>query len=124
MKDLGYGAGYQYAHAVPEAYTPQDYLPMVVRDAAGYQPFYAPGPFGFEREVGKRLAWWRDLRARLEGSPHAGAPAAASPGDDADRTPGRTPGADEDAQAQAGSSLTDSARAVPHESDVTTEPPG
>jgi len=70
--------------------------------------------------VGKRLAWWRDLRARLEGSPHA----AASPGDDADRTPGRTPGADEDAQAQAGSSLTDSARAVPHESDVTTEPPG
>jgi putative ATPase len=124
MKDLGYGAGYQYAHAVPEAYTPQDYLPAVVRDAEAYRPFYAPGPFGFEREVGKRLAWWRDLRARLEGSPDAGAPAAASPGDDADRTPGRTPGADADVQVQAGSALADRARAVPHESDVATEPPG
>ncbi len=63
MKDLGYGAGYQYAHAVPEAYTPQEYLPELLRGAA----YYEPGPFGFEREVGKRLAWWRELRARLEG---------------------------------------------------------
>ena len=124
MKDLGYGAGYQYAHAVPEAYTPQDYLPTVVRDAAGYQPFYAPGPFGFEREVGKRLAWWRDLRARLEGSADAAPPAPASPADDADRTPGRTPGADPYAQPQEPSALADPARAVPHESDVATESPG
>jgi putative ATPase len=63
MKDLGYGAGYQYAHAVPEAYTPQEYLPDALRGAE----YYAPGPFGFEREVGKRLAWWRELRARLGG---------------------------------------------------------
>jgi putative ATPase len=63
MKDLGYGAGYQYAHAVPEAYTPQEYLPEALRGATYYQP----GPFGFEREVGKRLAWWRDLRDRLDG---------------------------------------------------------
>jgi putative ATPase len=63
MKDLGYGAGYQYAHAVPEAYTPQEYLPEALRGGTYYQP----GPFGFEREVGKRLAWWRDLRDRLDG---------------------------------------------------------
>jgi putative ATPase len=74
MKDLGYGAGYQYAHAVPEAYTPQEYLPEALRGSV----YYEPGPFGFEREVGKRLAWWRELRARLEGG-EADAPA------DADR---------------------------------------
>ena len=27
MKELGYGQGYQYAHDVPEAYIPQEYLP-------------------------------------------------------------------------------------------------
>ena len=27
MKELGYGAGYQYAHDAPEAYIPQEYLP-------------------------------------------------------------------------------------------------
>ncbi len=64
MKDLGYGAGYQYAHPVPEAYTPQEYLPDALRGAA----YYEPGPFGFEREVAKRLAWWRELRARVEGA--------------------------------------------------------
>jgi putative ATPase len=52
MKDLGYGAGYQYAHAVDEAYLPQDYLPDALRDAE----FYAPGPFGFERKVVARVA--------------------------------------------------------------------
>ena len=60
MKELGYGDGYQYAHAVPEAYLPQEYLPDTLAGAV----FYEPGPFGFEKEVAKRLAWWRDLRAR------------------------------------------------------------
>ena len=62
MKDLGYGAGYQYAHAVPEAYLPQDYLPPKL----AREVLYAPGPYGFEKEIAKRLAWWRDLRQRLE----------------------------------------------------------
>jgi putative ATPase len=61
MKELGYGKGYQYAHAVPEAYLPQEYLP------AGLQgrQFYTPGPFGFERDVAKRLGWWAGLRDRM-----------------------------------------------------------
>jgi putative ATPase len=59
MKELGYGAGYQYAHEVPEAYLPQDYLP----DEVAERQFYAPGAFGFEKEIAKRLAWWRSLRA-------------------------------------------------------------
>lgn len=63
MKDLGYGAGYQYAHAVPEAYIPQEYLPDEVRE----RTFYVPGAFGFEKEVAKRLEWWRSLRDRTSG---------------------------------------------------------
>lgn len=63
MKELGYGDGYQYAHAVPDAYIPQSYLPSVVGDAT----FYEPGPFGFEKDVGRRLAWWASLRAKAEG---------------------------------------------------------
>ena len=60
MKELGYNAGYQYAHAVPEAYIPQEYLP----DALAGSTFYSPGPFGFEKEIAKRLAWWEELRRR------------------------------------------------------------
>jgi putative ATPase len=62
MKELGYHEGYQYAHAVPEAYIPQEYLPEALRGAA----FYAPGSFGFEKEIAKRLAWWEELRARAQ----------------------------------------------------------
>jgi putative ATPase len=62
MKDLGYGRGYQYAHSVADAYIPQDYLPA---RAAG-TVLYEPGPFGFEKDIAKRLAWWADLRAKIE----------------------------------------------------------
>jgi putative ATPase len=60
MKDLGYGANYQYAHDSPDAYIPQEYLPESVRG----QNFYEPGRFGFERDIAKRLAWWADLKAK------------------------------------------------------------
>jgi putative ATPase len=63
MKELGYHEGYQYAHSVPEAYIPQEYLPEKLTGSA----FYTPGPFGFEKEIAKRLAWWEELRARAEG---------------------------------------------------------
>jgi putative ATPase len=60
MKELGYGAGYQYAHDVPEAYIPQEYLPEELRGTT----LYRPGRFGFEKEIAKRLAWWAELRER------------------------------------------------------------
>jgi putative ATPase len=60
MKELGYGAGYQYAHDSPEAYIPQEYLPERLRGTR----FYEPGPLGFEKEIAKRLAWWEELRRR------------------------------------------------------------
>ena len=63
MKKLDYGKGYQYAHTVPEAYIPQEYLPDEVRERG----FYKPGEFGFEKEVAKRLEWWNGLKARANG---------------------------------------------------------
>ena len=64
MKELGYGEGYEYAHAVPEAYTPQEYLPPALRETV----LYEPGPFGFERDIAKRLAWWAGLKERMSRS--------------------------------------------------------
>jgi putative ATPase len=62
MKELGYGAGYQYAHNAPEAYIPQEYLPAALRGTH----FYEPGTFGFEKEIAKRLAWWEELRRKAQ----------------------------------------------------------
>ena len=59
MKELGYGAGYQYAHSVPEGYLPQDYLPDEIADAR----FYEPTGFGFEKEIAKRLEWWGKMKS-------------------------------------------------------------
>jgi putative ATPase len=81
MKELGYHEGYQYAHAVPEAYIPQEYLPERLRG----QAFYEPGSFGFERDIAKRMAWWEELKARSRG--------AVSSENDADRTRERSTGA-------------------------------
>lgn len=62
MKELGYGAGYQYAHDAPNAYVPQDYLPDEVRERV----FYEPSAFGTEKEIAKRMAWWAELKKKLE----------------------------------------------------------
>jgi putative ATPase len=64
MKELGYGAGYSYAHDAAEAYIPQEYLPERLRG----QAFYEPGPFGFEKEIARRLAWWAELKRKSTGS--------------------------------------------------------
>jgi putative ATPase len=65
MKELGYHKGYQYAHDVPEAYIPQEYLPERLQGTR----FYEPGPFGFEKEIAKRLHWWEELKRRADEHP-------------------------------------------------------
>jgi putative ATPase len=55
---LGYHKGYQYAHDSPNAYAPQDYLPS---ELAG-ETFYEPGPYGYEKDIARRLEWWKKLR--------------------------------------------------------------
>ena len=68
MKELGYHAGYQYAHSSPDAFIPQEYLPDELRN----REFYAPGAFGFEKEIAKRMAWWQALRDRARGEMDGG----------------------------------------------------
>jgi putative ATPase len=59
MKDEAYGAGYQYDHDQPDAFSGQDYFP----EKMGRQTFYDPPDRGFEREIRKRLDYWAKLRA-------------------------------------------------------------
>jgi len=60
MKNLGYGAGYQYDHDSEEGFSGQNYFP----DAMARQDFYVPKETGFEREIAKRLEYWSRLRAK------------------------------------------------------------
>ena len=63
MRELGYGAGYRYAHDSPDAYTPQEYLPETLRGAKWYEPT----EFGYEKTVKERIAWWENLKRRAVG---------------------------------------------------------
>lgn len=58
MKDIGYGKGYEYDHDAPDGFSGQDYFP----DGMARQSYYRPTRHGFEREVAKRLDYWRKLR--------------------------------------------------------------
>jgi putative ATPase len=63
MKNLGYGAGYQYDHDAEGGFSGQNYFP----DEMPRQQFYAPKDTGYEREIAKRLDYWSKLRAKRGG---------------------------------------------------------
>jgi putative ATPase len=63
MQELGYGAGYAYDHEAEEAFSGQNYFP----DGMARAEFYQPRDRGFEREIGKRLAYWAKLREERNG---------------------------------------------------------
>ena len=75
MKDLDYGRGYRYAHDEPEAVAAMDCLPASV---AGRR-YYAPTPRGFEKEIGRRLAAWRRVKAERRAAADGAAGEAAAP---------------------------------------------
>jgi putative ATPase len=60
MKQLGYGAGYEYDHGTEDAFSGQNYFP----DGMDRIEFYRPRDRGFEREISRRLEYWAELRAR------------------------------------------------------------
>ena len=62
MKTEGYGAGYDYDHDAPEAFSGQDYFP----EALGRKKFYDPPERGFEREIRKRLELLGEAARRKE----------------------------------------------------------
>jgi putative ATPase len=60
MKELGYGAGYDYDHDAEEGFSGQDYFP----EGMARREFYRPVERGFEREIAKRLEYWAKLREK------------------------------------------------------------
>ena len=63
MKELGYGAGYQYDHDTADGFSGQNYFPEGMPRRRLYQPVER----GFEREIKKRLEYWDRLRERKGG---------------------------------------------------------
>lgn len=62
MKELGYGAGYEYDHDTEEAFAGLDYFPPDMERLR----FYEPRETGFEREILKRLDYWNKKRKLRE----------------------------------------------------------
>jgi putative ATPase len=55
MKDLGYGKDYKYPHNFEGHFVEEEYLPENLKGKI----YFEPGEFGFEKEIRKRLEYWR-----------------------------------------------------------------
>ncbi len=60
MKDLGYGKDYKYPHDHPDHFVEEEYLPENLRGKI----YYHPSDQGFEKEIKKRLEFWRGKKRR------------------------------------------------------------
>jgi len=60
MKELGYGKDYKYSPEFEDGYSYQKYFP----DKMNEKTYYFPSQFGFEKEIKKRLEWWKKLKDR------------------------------------------------------------
>jgi putative ATPase len=58
MKQIGYGAGYQYDHDAEGGFSGDNYWP----EEMAPQTFYTPTDRGFEKRVAERIAWWDEQR--------------------------------------------------------------
>ncbi len=58
MKNLGYGKDYKYPHDSPDHFVDETYLPENLKN----RKYYRPTDFGFEKEIKKRLDWWKKKR--------------------------------------------------------------
>ena len=64
MKEMGYGAGYDYDHDAPDAFSGQNYFP----DGMARERYYFPVRRGFERDIARRLGAWAGLRDKRRGA--------------------------------------------------------
>ena len=60
MKDHGYGAGYEYDHDSADGFSGQNYFPEKIDRLSAYQPVER----GFERELKKRISYFKNLREK------------------------------------------------------------
>jgi putative ATPase len=62
MKDLGYGKDYKYPHDYQDHFVEEEYLPENLRG----RTYYHPTEQGFEKEIKKRLEYWRRKKSEKE----------------------------------------------------------
>jgi len=62
MKELGYGKDYKYPHDFPYHFVDEEYLPDNLKE----RRYYLPTDFGFEKEIKKRMEWWRKKKEELK----------------------------------------------------------
>ena len=60
MRDQGYGDGYAYDHDAEDGFSGQNYFP----DGMKRPEYYSPVERGFERELSKRLSYFKKLRTK------------------------------------------------------------
>lgn len=60
MKELGYGKDYKYAHNYKDHYAYQRYFPDNMKEKV----FFQPQEIGFEKEIKKRIKWWKELKKK------------------------------------------------------------
>ncbi|MBD3231103.1 AAA family ATPase [Candidatus Dependentiae bacterium] len=61
MKDIGYSKGYQYEHKLKNSFSGQSFLPESLKN----QEYYSPGEYGFEKEIKKRMEFWKKLKLKM-----------------------------------------------------------
>ena len=69
MKELGYGAGYQYDPDTADGFSGADYFPDGYPPPGEREPFYEPTDRGHERRIRERLTHWEALRRKRQ-HPH------------------------------------------------------
>ncbi|MFB3883699.1 MAG: replication-associated recombination protein A [Thermodesulfobacteriota bacterium] len=62
MKDLGYGRDYKYPHDYPGHFVEEEYLPENLKGRI----YYHPSDQGFEKEIKRRLEYWRRKKQKTE----------------------------------------------------------
>ncbi len=64
MRELGYHKGYIYDHDTPNCFSGQEYFPQELLKKSRPE-FYKPNERGFERDIKKRMEYWRELKKKL-----------------------------------------------------------
>ena len=62
MKQIGYGAGYQYDHDADGGFSGANYWPEELPP----QSFYEPSGRGLEKRIAERMAWWDERRRAVQ----------------------------------------------------------
>jgi len=62
MKEIGYGKDYAYAHDFVYSTTDMETLPKRLKG----RKYYEPGNLGLEREIKKRMDWWKSIKEKIE----------------------------------------------------------